>query len=72
MDIIDKLQRLAKRNRAVIGIGCTPQAKSRKLINKSTKKASASGYAEPRIFESGSDLALALDSDRDPDSCFGF
>ncbi|WP_455391561.1 methanogenesis marker protein Mmp4/MtxX [[Eubacterium] cellulosolvens] len=60
MDLPSKLQKLAKKNCAKIGIGRSDSKESRKIIKKSVTSATAEGYADVIVFNSPNELVNAL------------
>ncbi len=62
MDLLSKLQKLAKDNCAKIGIGVEDSKESQKIIKKSIDNAASRGFADATIFNTSSELVSALKS----------
>lgn len=60
MGIIKKLQKLAKSNRAKVGIGVGEHSKAAQIVEKSMKSATSLEYAETVSFNSGPEMIFAL------------
>jgi len=60
MDFIKHLEKLAKKNCAVVGIGAGNTFEARKIIEKSIKTVTKLGYAKAKSFSTPSELISAL------------